>query len=199
MSDEKLPSHKMIKEGKTKHRFSAKGWSAIQEFNRKAADPNYPEVQFTFAKRPDLAAAAGRKPRSALSKKNISLSHRISHAKKAIVAGKVPTDSQLSALMESLNSYDAVSAGYFMIVEDLLKRVEQLPTERDQFTALTQVAKLHEPILKVLADRQQSVFKKIPVDSLNEMIQKAKADRVKYTMEKYGVTPVEDVSPPDSE
>jgi len=195
-----MPSHKMSKDGRTKNRFSSQGWKNIQEFNKKAADPNYPEVQYTFMNR-DIARRAASTPRSATALKNATLSRRILYAKKAIIAGKVPSDTQLAALMESLNSYDAVSAGYFMIVEDLLKRVETLPTERDQFSALTQVAKLHEPILKVLADRQQSVFKKIPVDSLNEMIQKAKAERVQKAKVYYGTTDseVKDVPKPDSE
>ena len=152
-----------------------RSFEGIRQFNKDAADPNKPQ-QFTF-KNKEIARRAGlrsaevlRARRDKIVKPDASLAGKMRYARKAILEGKVPKNSHLKVIVDTLNSYEAIGTGYMLLMEDLLARVGDLPTERDQFSALVQIAKLHEPMLKVAEARTDKILHKIPVDQINAMI-----------------------------
>lgn len=156
-----------------------KSYEAIQKFNKDAADPNKPQ-KFTFqnkeiARRAAVKSVEARRlKRDKITTPDASLSKKIIYARKAILEGNVPKNSHLKVIVDTLNSYEAIGTGYMLLMEDLLNRVEDLPTERDQFSALLQIAKLHEPMLKVAEARTDKILHKIPVDQINAMIVSAR-------------------------
>ena len=162
-------------------KFSKEGWEKITEFNKKAADPNVPEVKYTLAGDSERARELGKLtkgvPKSAEHRRNLSLSHKLSYMRKKILEGDVPKDSHIQAMLDTIKSGPTIAASYYEIVVDLLERLEELDDPRDRISAQIQVAKLHEPIMRMIHQSNENIVKKVPLEQLNAMMKERQEQR----------------------